>query len=175
AEIGVATADLFPRVSLSGLLGLATTRFDALGDSGSRQYAFGAAISWPLLDFGRVRSRISASESRARQALTSYEQTIAIALEETEGALSLFTRSAQQSERLASAARNAQEATRLARARFDAGVVDFLIVLDAERETLAARDALVQSQVTQATSLVGIYRALGGGWSPVEVAAQRTP
>ncbi|MBC8057777.1 MAG: efflux transporter outer membrane subunit [Rhizobiales bacterium] len=172
AEIGVATADLFPRVSLSGLLGLATTRFDSLGDSGSRQYAFGAAISWPLLDFGRVRSRISASESRARQALTSYEQTIAIALEETEGALSLFTRSAQQSERLASAARNAQEATRLARARFDAGVVDFLIVLDAERETLAARDALVQSQVSQATSLVGIYRALGGGWSPTDTAGQ---
>ena len=86
-------------------------------------------------------------------------------LEETEGALSQFTRAAQQAERLASPARNADDAARLARGRFDAGVVDFLVVLDAEREALSSHDALVQSQVGQATSLVGVYRALGGGWS----------
>ena len=65
------------------------------------------------------------------------------ALEETEGALTQFTRSAQQTERLASAARNAEDATRLARVRFDAGAVDFLVVLDAERQVLTSRDALV--------------------------------
>jgi outer membrane protein, multidrug efflux system len=174
ADIGVATADLYPRISLSGLIGFATDRIGSLGQSGSQQYSLGAGLSWSLLDFGRVRSRIAASESRAQQALTSYEQTIAIALEEIEGALSQFTRSAQQSERLTSAAGNAESATRLARERFDAGVVDFLVVLDAERQALAARDALVQSQVGQATALVSVYRALGGGWSPGdEVAALR--
>ena len=71
----------------------------------------------------------------------------------------------EQADKLASAARNAEDASRLARVRFDAGVVDFLIVLDAERQSLVARDALVQAQVGQATSLVSIYRALGGGWS----------
>jgi multidrug efflux system outer membrane protein len=165
ANIGVATADLFPRVSLKGLIGLAATSGSALNDSGAQQWSFGAGLTWPLLDFGRVRSRISASEARAQQSLASYEQTVATALEETEGALTQFTRSAQQAERLDSAARNAEEASRLARVRFDAGASDFLTVLDAERQTLQARDALVLSQVSQATALVSVYRALGGGWS----------
>lgn len=165
ANIGVATADLFPRVSLTGLIGLATARVGLLGNSGSQQYSLGAGLTWPLLDFGRVRSRIAASEARAQQALASYEQTVATSLEETESALSQFTRTAQQAERLDGAARNAETATRLARLRFDAGSVDFLIVLDAERQALSARDALVQAQVGQATSLVSVYRSLGGGWT----------
>ena len=171
AAIGVATADLFPRISLTGFLGFASGRFADLGRSDSQQYLLGAGLTWPLLDFGRVRSRIGASEARAQQSLAVYEQTVLTALEETEGALTQFTRTAQQTERLASAARNGEDATRLARVRFDAGAVDFLIVLDAEREVLAARDALVQSQVGQATALVGVYRALGGGWIPTEQAA----
>jgi multidrug efflux system outer membrane protein len=171
ANIGVATADLFPRISLTGLIGLAGTRLPSLGQSGTQEYSLGAGLTWPLLDFGRVRSRIGASEARALQALAGYEQTVATALEETEGALSQFTNSAQQADKLASAARNAEDATRLAHLRFDAGVVDLLIVLDAERQSLAARDALVQAQVGQATALVGIYRALGGGWSDGATAA----
>ena len=131
ADIGVATADLFPRVSLVGLIGFASNRVTDLGTRDSPQYSLGAGLTWPLLDFGRVRSRIAASEARAQQSLASYEQTVAIALEETEGALVQFTRNAQQAERLASAARNAEEATRLSRLRFDAGAVDLLVVLDA--------------------------------------------
>jgi multidrug efflux system outer membrane protein len=173
ATIGVATADLFPRVSLTGLIGFASNRVAELGSSDSQQYSLGAGLTWPLLDFGRVRSRIGASQARADQSLANYEQTVATALEETEGALSQFTRSAQQSERLASSARNADEATRLSRIRFDAGSVDLLIVLDAERQALAARDALVQAQVGQAIGLVNVYRALGGGWTAETVAASR--
>jgi multidrug efflux system outer membrane protein len=171
AGIGVATADLFPRVSLTGLIGFATNRVGQLGSSNSQQYSLGAGLTWPLLDFGRVRSRIGASEARAGEALASYEQTVAIALEETEGALSQFTRAAQQAERLASSTRNAEEATRLSRLRFNAGSVDLLIVLDAERQALAARDALVQAQVGQAVALVSVYRSLGGGWNVDSVAA----
>ena len=164
ADIGVATADLFPRVSLTGLIGFATDRASQLGSRDSQQYAVGAALTWPLLDFGRVRSRIGISEARASQALVSYEQTVATALEEAEGALSQFSRSAQQAEHLAKSTRSADEATRLARIRFDAGAIDLLIVLDAERQALASHDALVQAQVAQATSLVSVYRSLGGGW-----------
>jgi len=89
---------------------------------------------------------------------------VATALEETEGALVQFTRTTQQAGRLASAARHAEDAAQLARQRLDAGVVDLLTVLDAERQALAARDALVQAQAGLATSLVAVYRALGGGW-----------
>ena len=135
-----------------------------MSDSGSQHYSLGAGLSWPLLDFGRVRSRITASEARAEQALAGYEQSIALALEETEGALTQFTRNAQQSERLAAASRDAEDASRLAGLRFNAGSVDFLVVLDAQRQALSTRDTLVQAQVGQATALVAVYRALGGGW-----------
>ena len=165
AGIGIATADLFPRLSLTGLIGFASNRVVDLGGRDSQQYSLGAGLSWPILDFGRVRSRIDASEARAAQSLAAYEQSVSIALEETEGALSQFTRSAEQAGKLAGAAASAEEATRLSRRRFDAGAVDLLVVLDAERQSLAARDALVQSQVGQATALVAIYRALGGGWT----------
>ena len=171
ANIGVATADLFPRVSLTGLIGFASNRVAQLGSTDSQQYSLGAGLTWPVLDFGRVRARIDASQARAEQALANYEQAVATALEETEGALSQFTRAAQQSERLASSAGNADEATRLSRIRFDAGSVDLLIVLDAERQALDARDALVRAQVAQAIGLVNVYRSLGGGWQAEQLAS----
>lgn len=165
ASIGVATADLFPRISLTGLLGFASNKLSNLGDRDSQQFAIGAGLSWPLLDFGRVRARIGASEARADQALATYEQTVLLALEETEGSLATFSRSTQQTARLASAAGYAEDAARLARLKLDAGSIDLLTVLDTERQTLTARDALVQAQTATASSLVSVYRALGGGWT----------
>lgn len=173
ADIGVATADLFPRISLTGAIGFGSSRASQFGKRESEQYSYGAGLVWPLLDFGRVRSRIRANEAVASQALASYEQTVAIALEETEGALSQFTRTARQADLMASATRSAEEATRLSRLRFTAGSVDLLIVLDAERQSLAAEDTLVQAQVGQATALVSVYRSLGGGWDPGSLTATR--
>ena len=164
ANIGVAKSELFPRVSLSGLLGLNAATLGNLARSESGVYSLGVGLTWTPFDLGQLRSRIAASEARTQASLASYEQTVAIALEETEGAFSSFTRNAQRAERLTSAARSAEEAAELARRRFDAGVTDFLVVLDAEREVLANRDQLVQAQVGTATALVAVYRALGGGW-----------
>lgn len=172
AEIGVTEGELYPSINLSGLLGLASTKFGDLTDSQSRRYSIGAGISWTLLDFGRIRSRIAASEARTLQSLASYEQTLATALEETEGALAQFSRNAQRRESLARAERSASEASRLARLRYEAGVTDFLAVLDADRELLSARDVLAQSDTANAISLVAVYRALGGGWGlPVSTSA----
>lgn len=165
ANIGVAKSELFPRLSLSGLLGLNAASFSNLGKSESGIYSLGVGLTWTPFDLGQIRSRIAASEARTQQSLATYEQTVATALEETEGAFSGFNRNAQRAERLDQAARSAQEASDLARKRFDAGVTDFLVVLDAEREVLSNRDQLVQAQVGTATSLVSVYRALGGGWS----------
>lgn len=165
ALVGVAKADLFPRVSLSGLLGLNAATLGNLGRSDSALYSLGVGLAWTPLDFGRLRSRVVASEARTLQSLATYEQTVWLALEETEGAFSGYNRSAQRAERLGLAARSAEEAARLARLRFDAGVTDFLVVLDAEREALLNRDQLVQAQTGTALALVAVYRALGGGWS----------
>lgn len=165
AAIGVARADLYPRISLVGLLGFTSTRAADLFESAGRNTKLGASLSWSALDFGRVRNRIGASEARAQAALVQWEQTVQLALEETEGALSAYTRSVQQSARLENAARESAEAARLARVRYEAGAADLLTVLDAERTALAARDALVQSQQGSLTALVAVYRALGGGWT----------
>jgi outer membrane protein, multidrug efflux system len=121
---------------------------------------------WSLLDFGRLRAQIAASEARSEAALAAYEKTVLGALEETEGALSTYTRVQQQSENLFAAEQSASKAAGIARARFDVGVSDFLAVLDAERELLAARDRLAQAQTSAATSLVAVYKALAGGWQP---------
>lgn len=175
AEIGVTEGELYPSINLSGLLGLASTKFANLTDGQSRRYAVGAGISWTLLDFGRIRSRIKASEARSLQALATYEQTLATALEETEGSFALFSRNTQRRESLARAERSAAEASRLAKLRYEAGVTDFLAVLDAERELLSARDALAQADTANATSLVAVYRALGGGWTvPASASAGET-
>lgn len=164
AAIGVAKADLYPRISLAGLLGFTSSRVADLFDADSRTGSLGASLSWTALDFGRIRNRIGASEARAQQALVQWEQTVQLALEETEGALAQYTRSVQQAARLENAARESAEAARLARVRYEAGAADFLTVLDAERSLLAARDALVQAQQGSLAGLVAVYRALGGGW-----------
>lgn len=173
ADIGVATADLFPRISLTGSIGFASARGSQFGKRDSQNYAYGAGLVWPILDFGRVRARIHANQAAAVQALAVYEQTVAVALEETEDSLSQFTRTARQAGLMSSATRSAEEATRLSRLRFTSGSVDLLIVLDAERQSLAAEDALVQAQVGQATALVSVYRSMGGGWDPESLVAAR--
>ncbi|MBC7939559.1 MAG: TolC family protein, partial [Chitinophagaceae bacterium] len=164
AEIGVAAAERFPRLSLSGLLGLNSNRAGDLSGGGAAVYTLGASLSWTALDFGRISARVQATEARAARSLLVYEQTVLTALEETENALSGYTRSAQQAAELTTAAQSAQEAAAIARVRFAAGSIDQLSVLDAERQLLAARDQLAQVEVGTATALVDVYRALGGGW-----------
>lgn len=166
ANITLARADLFPRISLTGALGFSAPRIADWGEANSRSSNAGAFLSWTPFDFGRIRSRIDISEARAEQAWLSYGQTVQLAIEETEGALAQYTASVQQAGRLDSATRHAAEAARLARLRFDAGASDFLSVLDAERSLLQTQDALAQAQGGTLTALVAVYRALGGGWGP---------
>jgi len=165
AGIGIARSELYPSVSLSGLLGFNAARLGDLFTSDAARYALGVGLSWTPFDFGAIRSRVAASEARAQQGLVVFEQTVALALEETEGAFSGFNRNAQRAERLMEAARHADEAAQLARARFEAGVTDFQAVLQAEREVLSIREQLVQAQVGTAAALVAVYRAIGGGWT----------
>lgn len=165
AGIGIARAEFFPRISLSGLLGLNAATFGNLFRAESLVHSLGAGLSWTPLDSGGIRARIAGSEARALQSLATYEQAVALALEETEGAFSGFTRNAQTAQQQAVATGLAQETARLARLRYGAGFTDLTVVLDAEREVLSNEDRLMQAQTATATALVGVYRALGGGWS----------
>lgn len=164
ARIGVAVADLFPRVSFTGGLGLAATRFDDLGAGGTGTRLIAPGISWSAFDLGHVRARILAARARNAGALATYEQTVLRALQETEDALVTHARSRERLVQLAEAADSSRTAARLAHLRFENGAVDFLQVLDAERSLLDAEDSLAQGRADTATSLVAVYKALGGGW-----------
>jgi multidrug efflux system outer membrane protein len=167
ARIGVATADLFPRVTFNGNVALQATSIGELGNAGNDAYSFGPRITWAALDYGHVRARIQAAGARAEAALAFYERTVLTTLEETENALVDFGRERTRHDYLRDSVQSSEVAAFLARQRYEAGAADFLTVLDAERALLIARDQFAQSQTRTATALVAVYKALGGGWETV--------
>lgn len=174
AQVGVARSALFPTLTLGGTLGQNAATLGELGKGASYVYNLGAQLTWNLLDFGRIRAQINAAGARNEQAMAAYEYTVLTALEETEGALANYTRTQSQAALLFDAVRSSEQAALIARERFKVGSTDFLVVLDAERELLSARDRLAQAQTGAATSLVAVYKALAGGWeAPPTVAANR--
>ncbi len=164
ARIGVATADLFPRVSLSGSIGYLATSFSGLGESDFRTTSFGPFLTWPAFDLGRVRARIRAADASAEGFLAAYEQAVLTALEEAENALVQFARTRQRQAHLQIAAEASAKAVELARIRYTNGVDSFLNVLDAQRQLLVIQDQLAQSETETGLALVALYKALGGGW-----------
>jgi multidrug efflux system outer membrane protein len=164
ARIGVATADLFPRVTFVGTIALEASSLSGLGASGSDAYAVGPRISWAALDLGRVYARMKAADASAEASLAQYEQTVLNALEETENALVNYNQERAQQALLASAAKASERADELAHLRFKEGVSDFLTVLDTESRLLQDQDRLALSETTTATALAALYKALGGGW-----------
>ncbi|WP_437882086.1 efflux transporter outer membrane subunit [Pseudomonas sp. LRF_L74] len=166
ANVGVATADLFPRVSLSGFLGFTAGRGSRLGAADARAWSVAPSISWAAFDLGSVRARIRGSKADAEGALSSYEQQVLLALEESENA---FTDYAKRQQRLVSLVRQSEAsraAAQQASVRYREGTENFLVLLDAERERLAAEDAQAQAEVDLYRGIVAIYKALGGGWQP---------
>ncbi len=166
ANVGVATADLFPRVNVAGFLGFTAGRGSQLGSSAARAWGVAPTISWAAFDLGSVRARLRRAEAIADGALASYEQQVLLALEESENAFSDY---GKRQERLISLLRQS-EASRAAAdqasIRYREGTVDFLVLLDAERERLAAEDAQALAEVEVYRGIVAIYKALGGGWQP---------
>jgi multidrug efflux system outer membrane protein len=164
ASIGVATADLFPRVTFNGNLALESRSLFGLGASNSETFLAGPRITWAAFDLGRVRARIRAADAQAEADLAQYEQTVLNALEETENALVGYDRQRARTALLVSAAAASEQAQSLAQMRFEEGVADFLTVLDAERRLLEDQLQLARSQTATATALLAVFKALGGGW-----------
>jgi NodT family efflux transporter outer membrane factor (OMF) lipoprotein len=164
ARVGVATADLYPRFTLSGNINLEGDTIGHFTSYDSRAFGFGPALSWPIFDAGRIRANIAVSNERQKQSLLNYQQTVLGALREVEDALASFRNEQARRASLADAVTNSRDATDLARQQYEKGVIDFLTVLDAQRVQFDAEDALVQSDRDVSTSLVALYKALGGGW-----------
>lgn len=171
ANVGVATADLFPRVSLSGFLGFTAARGSQIGSSAANAWALGPRITWAAFDLGSVRARLRGAKADAEGALASYEQQVLLALEESANAFSDYGKRQQRLLSLMRQSDASRKAADLASVRYREGTVDYLVLLDAERERLSAEDAQAQGEVELYRGIVAIYKALGGGWQPETVAS----
>ncbi|HEX2714362.1 MAG TPA: efflux transporter outer membrane subunit [Candidatus Acidoferrales bacterium] len=165
ARIGEAKADLFPRFVLTGTAGRQATQLHDLTLGAGNFFSVGPGISLPLFTGGRIRSNIAVQTSRERAALIGYQSTILNSLEEVQNALVNYSQEQERRDRLNQAVEQSQLAVDLAIEQYRAGLVDFLSVLEAERELYASEDQFVQSQTSVTTNVIALYRALGGGWS----------
>ena len=164
ARIGVATADLFPRFTLGGLIGSQAMDASALFERDSETRIVALGIDWSFLDAGRVRAHIAAADADAEGQLAAYRQSVLLALEDTENALVRHAQARIEDGHRERAALDSANAARLARVRYEAGAIDLLEVLDAERTQLEAQDAFADARTRTAVSVVALYRAMAGGW-----------
>jgi NodT family efflux transporter outer membrane factor (OMF) lipoprotein len=164
ARIGVATADLYPRFSLTGSFGFAADKVPSLPDASSRFWSFGPSVRWPILDWGRIRSNIAVQDARTEQALVRFEQAVLGSFEDVEDALVAYSREQARLRSLQASVTSDRRAFEVANKLYSSGVSDFQRVLDTQRSLFASEDALTESQKVVATKLVAVYKALGGGW-----------
>jgi outer membrane protein, multidrug efflux system len=162
ANEGVAAADLFPRITISGVLGFLAGRGSLFATSDSRAWAVTPALTWAAFDLGSARARLRGAEAATREAVADYEHTVLRALEETENALLTYREQQRRLVSLADQARESNRAASIARVRYREGVADFLALLDAERTELQAREAVALAESNVFTGVVGIYKSLGG-------------
>tara|TARA_R110000868_G_scaffold2384_5_gene17674 strand:+ start:35238 stop:36623 length:1386 start_codon:yes stop_codon:yes gene_type:complete len=164
ARIGIATAALYPTISVAGSLSTSALDPSDLGASSSISYSVGPLLSWSFPNVTAARARIAQAEAGSQIALARFDQSILTAIEETENALTGYVTARESRDSLVAARRAAQEASRLARLRYEAGADDFLPVLDAERTLADAETAVSRADAAVAGAEIAVFKALGGSW-----------
>lgn len=175
ADIGVAVADFYPRITLDGSIGLQALKFKDLGNWAARQYGLGPTISLPIFEGGRLRATLELRRVEQQEAALNYQQTVLQAWHDVDNALTAYAAEQRRRDALTRAVADSARALALAQERYRQGVADFLNVLDAERAVLQAQQQLADSTTTASSNLVQLYKALGGGWETAfpEVASAR--
>ena len=161
---GVATAALYPSVTLLGSVSLGATRFSNLGNSGSVGYSVGPLISWNFPLNGAARARVAQSKAVAEGSLARFDAAVLAALKETDSAIARAGGAIMRESALRRAMTASSDAARLARIRFDNGADSFLQLLDAERQRAQTRAALAAAEAARADAQISVFKALGGGW-----------
>ncbi len=164
ARIGVATADLYPRLSLTGFFASDAADLSDLATGKSVTWGIGIPLRWNVFSGGTVQSRIDAERARADQAFKRYEQSVLLALEEVQTALAAYAQERLRAEQLSRATDATQRAVDLVRTQYLSGLTNFQNVLDTQRTLFQLQQQLADSEGRQVQSLVALYRALGGGW-----------
>jgi multidrug efflux system outer membrane protein len=163
-QIGIATADLFPRVNFAGVLGFNEFHGDTPFDGISAVNLAALNIDWSFLDTGRVRARLAAKRADGDAQLAQYQQSVLLALEDVENALVRYARSQDRDAQLQLAAKDSKRAADLASIRYRNGATSLLDLLDAQMAQLKDEDAYAQSHSNSALSAVLLYKSLAGGW-----------
>jgi NodT family efflux transporter outer membrane factor (OMF) lipoprotein len=164
ARIGVATADLFPKFTLSGSVGFQSQYADRLANWNKRILSMGPSASWNIFDAGRVRASIETKKALQEQSILTYQSTVLIAMQDVENAMIALAKEQEHYDALQKAVEFNRKAVDLATTLYTQGETDFLNVLSAQRSLYSSEDALVSSRRTISTNLVALYKGLGGGW-----------
>jgi len=167
ADIGVATADLYPSFSLSAAPALVSTALASLIEWGSRSFTAGASLDWPIFNGGRTRANIEARNAQQEEALIAYRKTILEALQDVEDALVKIDNDRKGTGELEGALGSARRAEAIARERYAGGLVTLSDVLDAQAKRITLEKKVVETRSAEALDTVALYKALGGGWPEV--------
>ncbi|KAF0145997.1 MAG: RND efflux system outer membrane lipoprotein [Nitrospirae bacterium] len=173
ARIGVATADLYPKLTLSGSIGIETLKISSQPATQTWSSSFGPGITWAIFKAGAIRQNIEVQSALHEQALINYEATILSALENVENALVAYAEEQGRRDALSVAEEAAQKSADLAKYKYQSGLTDFNNVLEAQRSLLTFQDQLAQSNGIVASNLVRLYKALGGGWISIDPAEKK--
>jgi multidrug efflux system outer membrane protein len=167
SRVGLEMSEYYPKLTLSGGYGWISNSAGDLGSSEAERWNFGPALSWRILDFGRIKQNVLAAEARADRSYAAFEQTLLLAIEEAENGLAGYRAASQTAAALEEAVTQSRTGSRLARMRYDNGVADYLAVLDAERTQLDLEDRYARALTDRATALAALYKALGGDFAAV--------
>jgi len=167
AQIGVATADLYPRLFLLGSVGLESLSASSFFTGPAAAFQFGPQIQWQIFNAGRIRQNIKIEGEKQNQALIQYESSVLTAVKDVENALVDFANEQVRRQALLKSTHSAQTAVSLSRELYTAGLTDFIGVLDAERALFTFQDQLAVSEGRVTSNLIRLYKSLGGGWKPL--------
>jgi outer membrane protein, multidrug efflux system len=164
ARIGVAKAEWFPKISLTGDAGFESVSVSKWFEPGSRFWSIGPSIQWNALDFGRVRAQVHAQTAVQEAALAMYQKAVLVSLQEAENAVVAYAHEQNRHQALVDAVSENRRSLELADSLYKNGRVNFLDVLDARRSLYQSDDQLALSDQTVSLDLIALYKALGGGW-----------
>jgi NodT family efflux transporter outer membrane factor (OMF) lipoprotein len=164
ARIGIATANLFPSVAISGAIGFQRQQAPGLETIGQHIYSYGAGAAWPLLDFGQLDAQVEIADLQTRALLVNYRKTIQGAVREVDTNMGLYAAEQLSLGKLETALVASQRAVTLANERYERGLTDFLNVVDAERQEYDIQEQYTGAQVAAAQEFIELFRSLGGGW-----------
>ncbi|MBX7221310.1 MAG: efflux transporter outer membrane subunit [Blastocatellia bacterium] len=164
ARVKVAQAERFPKISLFGSIGRQASEVGGFTLGAGNFFAFGPSLRLPIFAGGRIRSNIDLHKARNEESVARFEQTVLLALEESETALDRFSNENERFLRLNRAVQSSQRAVHLANELYVRGLADFLSVLDAQKTQLTLENDLVRSETERAVQAVALFKSLGGGW-----------